>query len=202
MIIRTAEFVSACTGLSGCPSSDRPEFAFTGRSNVGKSSLINMLAGNRKLAKISQTPGKTRTINHYLINKEWYLVDLPGYGYAKLPYEQRKRWMKEVGEYILKRDNLACIFVLIDIRIKPQLSDLKFMEMLSINRISFARIFTKSDKLSRERVKKYIIEYDSVMHKKWEILPYTIISSALKKTGREEILGFIEESINNYRKNK
>ena len=129
--------------------SDRPEFGFIGRSNVGKSSLINMLTGWSKLAKISVQPGKTRTINHFLVNDSWYLVDLPGYGYAKVPVSLREKWVKATENYILKRDNLVCLFVLIDSRHKPQPSDMKFMEFLGIKQIPFARIFTKSDKLSK-----------------------------------------------------
>jgi len=200
MIIGNVKFVSASPGLAKCPPPVKPEFAFTGRSNVGKSSLINMLTGNRKLAKISQTPGKTRSINHYLINNEWYLVDLPGYGYARMPYNQREKWLKETGSYILKRESLVCLFVLIDIRIKPQASDLRFMEMLGINHIPFARIFTKSDKISRYRAAENIGEYDKVMLKTWEELPTTFISSAVTCAGREEILKFIEQSVNIFRK--
>ncbi|MGQ9620466.1 MAG: ribosome biogenesis GTP-binding protein YihA/YsxC [Bacteroidales bacterium] len=200
MVIRTAKFVSASSGLAQCPPPVKPEFAFIGRSNVGKSSLINMLAGNRKLARISHTPGKTKTINHFLINNEWYLVDLPGYGFAKLPFEQRKKWLRETGEYILKRQNLVCLFVLIDVRIRPQLSDLRFMEMLGINHIPFARIYTKSDKISYSRVSENIAEYEKKMLEKWDELPPLFISSAVTRTGKEEILDFIEQSVNNYRK--
>ncbi len=199
MIIRTAEFVSSSSGLKGCPPPDKPEFAFSGRSNVGKSSLINMLARNRKLARISQNPGKTRTINHYLINKEWYLADLPGYGFSKMPYEQRKKWMKETGNYLLNRKNLLCVFVLIDIRIKPQISDLRFMEMLSVNNIPFVRVFTKSDKLSKQKAENNIKEYNRVMLEGWEALPSTIVSSSVTMVGRDEILNFIENLLNNFR---
>ncbi len=200
MVIRTAEFIGSSTGLAGCPAPGKPEFAFTGRSNVGKSSLINMLAGNRKLARISQSPGKTRTINHYLINKEWYLADLPGYGFSKMPFEQRKKWMKETGNYLANRKNLVCVFVLLDIRIKPQVSDLRFMEMLGINNIPFARIFTKSDKLSKQKAENNVKEYDRVMLETWEELPRTFISSSVTRAGREEILNFISELVNNYKK--
>jgi len=202
MIIRTVKFFSASSSISKCPPAEKPEFAFIGRSNVGKSSLINMLAGNRKLAKISQTPGKTRTINHYLVNNEWYLVDLPGYGYSKVPYSERKKWLMETGNYILKRETLVCLFVLIDVRIKPQKADLNFMEMLGRNKVPFARVFTKSDKISRDRVNRNINEYNQVMLETWEELPVSFITSAVTKAGKEEILSFIEESINIFKKNK
>ncbi|HQK71374.1 MAG TPA: ribosome biogenesis GTP-binding protein YihA/YsxC [Bacteroidales bacterium] len=202
MVIRTVKFFSASSSLSKCPPASKPEFAFIGRSNVGKSSLINMLAGNRKLAKISQTPGKTRTINHFLVNNEWFLVDLPGYGYSKMPYHERKKWLQETGNYILKRETLVSLFVLIDVRIEPQETDLRFMEMLGVNKVPFAMVFTKSDKISRERVKRNIEHYNRVMLEKWEELPPEFVSSAVTKAGKEEILNFIEESINNFKKSK
>jgi GTP-binding protein len=152
-----------------------PEFGFIGRSNVGKSSLINLITGNSRLAKISGSPGKTRTINHFLINESWYLVDLPGYGFARVPVKIRQKWNKVTEEYILKRENLFCLFVLIDSRHKPQNSDLSFMEFLGRNNIPFARVFNT-----------------------WESLPTTFISSIVNRAGREEILNFIEETINNF----
>ena len=156
MIIHSASFVKSSPSLKECPPSTNPEFGFIGRSNVGKSSLINMLTGWSKLAKISGHPGKTRTINHFIINENWYLVDLPGYGYAKVPVKQREKWVKETENYILKRENLVCLFVLLDSRHKPQPSDLYFMEFLGINQIPFARVFTKSDKLTRNDLEKSI----------------------------------------------
>ncbi len=149
MIIHSATFLKSSPTLKDCPSSNRPEFGFIGRSNVGKSSLINMLTGWSKLAKTSVQPGKTRTINHYTINEKWYLVDLPGYGYAKVPVSLREKWVKATENYILKRENLVSLFVLLDSRHKPQKSDLEFMEFLGNNQIPFARVFTKSDKLSQ-----------------------------------------------------
>lgn len=198
MNISSALYVKSSTALSQCPAPDKPEFGFIGRSNVGKSSLINMITGWSKLAKVSGTPGKTRTINHFLINDSWYLVDLPGYGYAKVSAKMRDAWVKSVQEYILKRENLACLFVLIDSRIDPQESDLAFMEFLGIHGIPFARVFTKSDKLPVTAVKNRIRQYDKKMLEKWESIPYTFISSIVRKQGKDEILSFIEETINNF----
>jgi len=196
MIIRSASFVRSSPTLKQCPESGDPEFGFIGRSNVGKSSLVNMLTGWTKLAKISGEPGKTRTINHFLINGKWFLVDLPGYGYAKVPVSIREKWVTASREYILGRENLVCLFVLLDSRLKPQKSDLEFMEFLGINGIPFARVFTKSDKLTRTALPKSIEMHDNEMLKKWESLPATFITSSVKKTGREEILDYIEESMN------
>ncbi|HNR42982.1 MAG TPA: ribosome biogenesis GTP-binding protein YihA/YsxC [Bacteroidales bacterium] len=198
MIIRSAAFVSSSTSVRHCPPADKPEFAFIGRSNVGKSSIINMLTGWSRLARTSSDPGKTRTINHFLINGSWYLVDLPGYGYAKVSRSLRNEWMKSVEEYILKRENLACLFVLIDSRHEPQRQDLDFMEFLGTNELPFARIFTKTDKTSTASVRKTLKLYDTVMLEDWEALPPTFISSAVKKEGRKEILDFIEETINKF----
>ncbi|MGB8489631.1 MAG: ribosome biogenesis GTP-binding protein YihA/YsxC [Bacteroidales bacterium] len=197
MVISSASFVRSSTTPGQCPPPVKPEFGFIGRSNVGKSSLINLLTGINKLAKISGTPGKTRTINHFLINDQWYLVDLPGYGYAKVAKKMRDKWIQAVEEYILGRENLACLFVLIDSRHEPLKSDLSFMESLGLNGIPFARVFTKADKLSAEGVRKTIHQYDNEMLKSWESVPPTFIASAVKKTGRDEILDFIEKTINN-----
>jgi GTP-binding protein len=198
MIIHSASFVRSSTSLKQCPNPLEPEFGFIGRSNVGKSSLINLLTGNSHLAKISGNPGKTRTINHFLINGNWYLVDLPGYGFARIPLSMREKWIKAVEEYILERESLVCLFVLLDSRLKPQESDMLFMEFLGINQIPFARVFTKSDKLSAAALKKSIHNYDREMLKIWEPLPATFIASAVNKAGREEILNFIEETFNNF----
>jgi GTP-binding protein len=196
MIIRSATFIKSSPTLKDCPSTTKPEFGFIGRSNVGKSSLINMLTGWSKLAKTSVQPGKTRTINHFSVNEEWYLVDLPGYGYAKVPVRLREKWVKATENYILKRENLVSLFVLLDSRHKPQRSDLEFMEFLGLNQIAFARVFTKSDKLSRTALEEAIIQYDSEMVKNWESLPVSFISSAVNGSGRDEILNYIEESMN------
>lgn len=196
MLIRSASFIKSSTTLKQCPVSSGYEFGFIGRSNVGKSSLINMLTGWSRLAKISGEPGKTRTINHFLINGTWYLVDLPGYGYAKVPVKMREKWTKASRDYILKRINLVCLFVLIDSRLKPQKSDIEFMEFLGVNQVPFARVFTKSDKISRLELERSVLHYNDLMLKNWEILPPTFITSSVKKNGRDEILSFIEESIN------
>ena len=197
MIIRSATFIKSSPALKDCPDTSLPEFGFIGRSNVGKSSLINMVTGWSKLARISGEPGKTRTINHFLINETWYLVDLPGYGYAKVPAGLREKWVKATRQYILKRDNLTCLFVLLDSRHKPQRSDIEFMEFLGVNQVPFARVFTKSDKLNHETLARAMDLYDSEMLKVWESLPATFISSTVNKAGRDEILDFIEESLNN-----
>jgi GTP-binding protein len=198
MIIHSATFVKSSPTLKECPPSANPEFGFIGRSNVGKSSLINMLTGWSKLAKTSVQPGKTRTINHFLINGNWYLVDLPGYGYAKVPLKLRDTWIKATGNYILKRENLVCLFVLLDSRHKPQKSDLEFMEFLGTNGVPFARVFTKADKISKLALEKSIYQCNTEMLEMWESLPITFITSAVKGNGRDEILGYIEELINNY----
>jgi GTP-binding protein len=197
MIIHSATFVKSSPTLKECPLSTLPEFGFIGRSNVGKSSLINLLTGFSKLAKTSVQPGKTRTINHFFINEQWFLVDLPGYGYAKVPVTLREKWVKATENYVLKRDHLVCLFVLLDSRLKPQRSDLTFMEFLGNNQIPFARVFTKSDKLNRTELEKSIEIYDAEMLVNWESLPVTFISSATKGDGRDEILNYIEESMNN-----
>jgi GTP-binding protein len=198
MIIRSATFIKSSPTLKECPTPVKPEFGFIGRSNVGKSSLINMLTGWSKLAKTSVQPGKTRTINHFSVNDSWYLVDLPGYGYAKVPIRLREKWVKATENYILKRENLVCLFVLLDSRHEPQRSDLKFMEFLGLNQIPFARVFTKSDKLTKSALEKSVSQYDSDMLENWESLPASFISSAVNGIGREEILNYIEESINNF----
>ena len=198
MIIHSAKFIKSSPALKDCPAPDRPEFGFIGRSNVGKSSLINMLTSLPKLAKTSGQPGKTRTINHFLVNESWYLVDLPGYGYAKVSVSMRDKWVKATNNYILKRDNLICLFVLIDSRHKPQPSDTKFMEFLGVNQVPFARIFTKSDKLTEIALQKSVELYDKLMLEQWEFLPATFISSVVNKRGREDILKYIEESVNNF----
>ena len=198
MIIRSASFIGSSTTLTRCPEPVKPEFAFIGRSNVGKSSLINLLTGYSKLAKTSGNPGKTRTINHFLINQEWFLVDLPGYGYAKVSAGMRKKWVKSSEEYILKRENLVCLFVLLDSRHEPQRSDMAFMEFLGINRVPFARVFTKTDKISGTALEKIRRVHDTEMLKVWETLPTTFISSSVDGTGKEEILSFIEVTLKNY----
>ena len=171
MIIKSAEFVVSNTNPALCPESELPEFAFIGRSNVGKSSLINMLTGVKDLAKTSSSPGKTQLINHFIINEEWFLVDLPGYGYAKAMRSQRERWLSFIKTYMNKRENLYCVMVLIDSRLKPQANDLEFMEWLALNGIPFVMVFTKTDKLSKTQLSKNIEGYKKEMLNYWEELP-------------------------------
>jgi GTP-binding protein len=197
MIIHSAVFVKSSPSIKECPAPAKPEFGFIGRSNVGKSSLINMITGWSKLAKTSVQPGKTRTINHFIVNDSWYLVDLPGYGYAKVPVRLREKWVKATEQYILKRENLVSLFVLLDTRHKPQRSDLEFMEFLGVNNVPFARVFTKSDKLTVTALADSVEHYNSEMLRNWESLPVSFITSAVKGNGREEILNYIEESMNN-----
>lgn len=198
MIIHSAAFIKSSPTIKECPVPAIPEFGFIGRSNVGKSSLINMLTGWSKLAKTSVQPGKTRTINHFIVNDRWYLVDLPGYGYAKVPVKLREKWVRATEEYILKRENLVSLFVLLDTRHKPQRSDLEFMEFLGLNDIPFARVFTKSDKLNSTALEDSVNQYNIEMLKNWESLPASFITSAVKGNGRVEILNYIEESMNNF----
>jgi GTP-binding protein len=200
MIIRSAKFIKSSTTLNQCPPAREAEFAFIGRSNVGKSSLINMLTGNSGLAKVSGTPGKTRTINHFFINEEWYIADLPGYGYAKVSAKMRENWGAETVKYIVGRDSLACLFVLLDSRIPPQKIDLSFMELLGNSSVPFARIFTKTDKLSDNEIKKALEAHNNLMLEKWEELPPIFITSAAKRTGRDELLEFIQQTINIFKK--
>jgi GTP-binding protein len=191
MEIKDARFIVSNTDVKKCPRPDKPEYAFIGRSNVGKSSLINMLTGRKSLAKISGKPGKTRLINHFLINEEWYLVDLPGYGYAKIAKKEREKWEKFLRNYILKRENLYNLFVLIDSRHKPQTIDLEFMEWLGISQIPFSIVFTKTDKLKPEELEVSKKNYTTKLLETWEAVPPVFISSAEKGIGREEILRYI-----------
>ena len=197
MIIKSAEFVVRNTNPALCPESELPEFAFIGRSNVGKSSLINMLTGVKDLAKTSSSPGKTQLINHFIINEEWFLVDLPGYGYAKAMRSQRERWLSFIKTYMNKRENLYCVMVLIDSRLKPQANDLEFMEWLALNGIPFVMVFTKTDKLSKTQLSKNIEGYKKEMLNYWEELPQIFVTSAEKGKGKEELLDFIERLTTN-----
>lgn len=192
MEIKEAQFIVSNSDVSKCPAPDRPEYAFIGRSNVGKSSLINMLTNKKNLAKTSGRPGKTQLINHFLINKEWYLVDLPGYGYAKVPKAERLKWEKFLKRYILKRENLYCLFVLIDSRHEAQKVDLDFMQWLGISSIPFSIIFTKTDKLKPEELDANLKAYEEKMFETWETMPGYFVSSAETAAGKDEILNFIE----------
>ncbi len=193
MKIKHARFVVSNTEVAKCPQPDRPEYAFIGRSNVGKSSLINMLTNRKSLAKTSVKPGKTRLINHFIINEEWYLVDLPGYGYAKTAKSERRKWEKFINDYILKRENLYSLFVLINSRHQPQEIDLEFMEWLGISGIPFAIIFTKSDKLKDDELQLNLESYKSKMLETWESMPPWFVSSAVNGSVRDEILGYIKK---------
>ena len=195
MEITSAEFKISNTKIDKCPNDGLPEYAFIGRSNVGKSSLINMLTRKPKLAMTSATPGKTLLINHFIINKQWYLVDLPGYGYAKRGKQQQEKIQTIIEDYILEREALTCLFVLIDCRHEPQTIDLEFIEWLRENGIPFAIIFTKADKLSPTKVKGNIQNYLNILQEQWEELPPHFITSSEKKQGREDVLNYIE-SIN------
>ena len=191
MIIRKAEFVKSSPSLKECPNPDLPEYAFIGRSNVGKSSLINMLCLNGSLAKTSATPGKTRLINHFLINENWYLVDLPGYGYAKVSKNARKDFNKTLFNYLSKRENLYCLFVLVDSRISPQINDMEFISWLGELQIPFAVVFTKTDKTTQKQLSENTKLFKNEMLKTWEILPKCFYTSSATRQGREEILEFI-----------
>ncbi len=194
MIIKSAEFIVSNQEVSKCPESKLPEYAFIGRSNVGKSSLINMLTNRKKLAKTSSTPGKTQLINHFLINEEWHLVDLPGYGFAKISKTEREKWGQMIHQYLMKRKNLRCTFVLIDVRIEPQKIDLEFIEWLGINQLPFIMIFTKADKLNKQNLVKNIEAYKAKLLERWAELPQFIVSSSVKADGKEAILDLISET--------
>lgn len=198
MQIQSAEFIISNSDIKKCPKTHFPEFAFIGRSNVGKSSLINMLCNKKDLAHTSSKPGKTQLINHYLINKAWYVVDLPGYGFAKASKSAREEWEGFISDYITKRENLVCVFVLIDVRLEIQPIDAQFMQWLGEHEIPFCMIFTKVDKLTKNELNRNLKEYESRMLGLWEELPHNFISSAEKRTGREEILRYIEENIQLY----
>ena len=193
MEIKSAEFVISNTDVQQCPDGTRPEYAFIGRSNVGKSSLINMLTARKRLAMTSQKPGKTQLINHFIINNDWYLVDLPGYGYAQRGKENRENLRRIIESYILLRPQLTCLFVLLDCRHAPQKIDLEFMEWLGENEVPFAIIFTKTDKISKGRLQENLDAYRRKMLETWEELPNILTSSSENKDGREEILHYIDE---------
>lgn len=186
--ITSAVFVKSSESIKQLPKPDKPEYAFIGRSNVGKSSLINTLCQRKNLAKTSATPGKTRLINHFLINDSWYLVDLPGYGYAKVSFSMREKFSDIVRDYLLKRESLVNTYVLIDSRLKPQKIDLEFMEWMAVNNLPFTIVFTKTDKLSNNELTANLIQYRTAMLAFWESMPPQVITSAVSGRGREEIL--------------
>lgn len=201
MSVSKAEFIKSSPGISSCPKVDKPEYAFIGRSNVGKSSLINMLTKRKELAKTSGKPGKTQLINHFLINEQWYLVDLPGYGWAKVSKESRKNWQNMIHDYILKRDSLINLFVLIDSRHDAQKIDLDFIDWLGKKHIPFALVFTKADKLSKGKVTSHVQKFLNVLRKTWEEMPPYFITSSSEGTGRIELLGYIESINDGIKKN-
>ena len=195
MQIKTAEYLMSNDDYRKCVKPDKPEFAFIGRSNVGKSSLINMLTSNSKLAKTSSSPGKTQKINHFVINNQWYLVDLPGYGYAKVSKDQRAVFKKMIENYILNRQNLVNLFVLVDCRLEPQEIDVEFINWLGESRVPFTIIFTKADKIGPNVLKAKVEAYKEHLLQTWETLPDMLVSSAVSKMGQEEILDYIEKII-------
>ncbi|TBN05435.1 YihA family ribosome biogenesis GTP-binding protein [Hyunsoonleella flava] len=192
MLIKSAEFVVSNSDVAKCPKSSLPEYAFIGRSNVGKSSLINMLTGRRSLAKTSGKPGKTQLINHFLINKNWHLVDLPGYGYARVSKSSKKTFQKFITQYFSYREQLVSAFVLVDIRHKPQPIDLEFMNWLGENSIPFSIIFTKADKLKPKVIERHVDDYKKVMLEFWEEMPNYFVTSSSKSIGKDDVLAYIE----------
>ncbi len=199
MEIKKAEFVISNTDISKCPKDGKPEYAFIGRSNVGKSSLINMLTGRNKLAKTSGKPGKTQLINHFVINDNWYLVDLPGYGYAKTSKSNRAKWEKFISEFLTKREELVNIFVLLDSRLEMQKIDLEFMNWCGEQGLPFSMVFTKIDKLSSTQLQKNLAKYRKEMLKYWEELPPVFTTSSESKFGREKLLNYIEQINQSFR---
>lgn len=194
MVIKTAEFITSSPGLRKCPPPDMPEYAFIGRSNVGKSTLINMLTGRKSLAKTSRKPGKTTLINYFLINDEWYLVDLPGYGYASRSKKEREGWPKMIREYLLKRKSLLSTFLLIDTRIPPQDPDLEWISWFGANQLPLVLVFTKSDKQSSLRLTNWMSNYEELLSKTWSQIPPAIVTSGITGSGREEILDYIDNT--------
>lgn len=195
MPIKTAKFFISSQKINQCPKPNLPEFAFIGRSNVGKSSLINMLTDHKDLAKTSSTPGKTKLINHFLINDSWYLVDLPGYGYAKLSKSIKDKWQKMIEDYLSHRESLMTIFVLIDSRLEPQKIDLKFIEWLGVNQIPFSIVFTKLDKINAKQLAENTNKFKQELLTKWEELPTIFLSSAKTESGKKDIIDYIESSL-------
>ena len=198
MEVKKAVFVKSAEKIIDCPKPDKPEYAFIGRSNVGKSSLINMLMSKPNLARVSANPGKTITINHYVINDSWFLVDLPGYGYARRSKTMRGEWEHSLEEYLKKRENLQCLFVLIDSRIDPQDSDLEFLNFLGNLEVPFSIVFTKIDKLNQSMRAKNMTAFTNEVLKNWEVLPPVFETSAIEKKGRDKILKYIEEVNSNF----
>lgn len=193
MVIKSAEFVISNSRVEKCPTTGLPEYAFIGRSNVGKSSLINMLTARKGLAMTSQKPGKTQLINHFIINDAWYLVDLPGYGYARLGKDSRDSLRHMIEDYVLERKELVLLFVLLDCRHEPQKIDLEFIQWLGEEGVPFALVFTKADKLSKGRLAANVEAYKAKLREEWEELPPIFVTSSEERMGRDELLGYIEE---------
>jgi GTP-binding protein len=193
MQIKTAKYLISSPSFDKCPPADKSEYAFIGRSNVGKSSLINMLVNQHNLAKTSASPGKTQLINHFIVNSSWYLVDLPGYGYAKISQRDRRRWEQMIENYLRKRENLVNVFVLIDARHKPQNNDLQFVNQLGKWEVPFALVFTKADKEKPTVVQRNVTAFLDKMREEWEFLPQHFVTSAEKKAGKDEVLKFIQQ---------
>ncbi|WP_430973653.1 ribosome biogenesis GTP-binding protein YihA/YsxC [Sunxiuqinia rutila] len=195
MEVKNARFLMSNSDVTKCPDPNKPEFAFIGRSNVGKSSLINMLTGQKKLAKTSSRPGKTQLINHFVINDSWYLVDLPGYGYAKVSKKSKEKFQAYIVDYVLKRENLYCLFVLVDCRHEVQKIDLEFINWLGEKEVPFALVFTKADKLSNTNLAKNIASYKAELLTHWEELPPLFVSSSESGLGKEDILEYVDQFI-------
>ena len=191
MRITSSDFVVSNTNPSSCPAPDKPEFAFIGRSNVGKSSLINLLVGRKNLAKISSTPGKTQTINHFIINNRWYLVDLPGYGYASVSRSKSRAWTPMIETYLDKRTNLVTTFVLLDSRLEPQEIDVEFIDWMGKHGLPFAMVFTKADKISRGQLGRTTTLWKTKLSDRWEEFPPMFITSATTRAGKDELLHYI-----------
>jgi len=202
MKIKSAEFVVSNSDVAKCPKSDLPEYAFIGRSNVGKSSLINMLTNRKSLAKTSGKPGKTQLINHFLINKNWHLVDLPGYGYARVSKSSKKVFQKFITQYFSLREQLVTAFVLVDIRHKPQNIDLEFMQWMGENNIPFSIIFTKADKLKPNAITRHVDEYKRILLEFWEEMPLYFVTSSAKNIGQDELLEYIDRLNESVKPNK
>jgi len=199
MTIHSASYLISSPDYMKCPAADRPEYAFIGRSNVGKSSLINMLMNQQKLAKTSASPGKTQMINHFTINNEFYIVDLPGYGFAKVSQTSRRRWEQMIENYLRKRENLLHVFVLIDSRHSPQKLDIDFVNQLDKWQVPFSLVFTKSDKETQRVVSKNVKDFMAVLLKTWQFLPAHVVTSALKKQGRDKILEMMQTMNNEFK---
>ncbi len=200
MVIKSARFITSRITLADCPAPAFPEYAFIGRSNVGKSSLINCLVNKKELARTSSTPGKTQSLNFFIVNENFYITDLPGYGFAQASKEARKKWEAIISEYVLERKNLVCLFVLIDSRIPPQPIDLEFLEWVGKNEVPFAIVFTKSDKMNRNGLQKHFDAFCEKFLRQWEELPPYFFTSSIKKEGREDLLSYIDSLNKAFRK--